>query len=93
MGVEPLLADEVRKLGADDVRERRAVVTFAGPLLVGYRVCLWSRIASRVLLTLAEFPAATADELYEGASVVPWEQHMAPDGTLSLIDIAEPTRP
>jgi 23S rRNA (guanine2445-N2)-methyltransferase / 23S rRNA (guanine2069-N7)-methyltransferase len=84
MGVEPLLADEVRKLGADDVRERRAVVTFAGPLLVGYRVCLWSRIASRVLLTLAEFPAATADELYEGASVVPWEQHIAPDGTLAI---------
>lgn len=82
--VEPLLAAELRALGAGEVRETRAAVTFTGPLEAGYRACLWSRLASRVLLTLAEFPAATADELYAGIAAVPWEEHIAAEGTLAI---------
>lgn len=89
-GVEPLLADELRALGAREVRERRAVVTFEGDLLVGYGACLWSRLASRVLLTLAEFPAATGDELYAGVAAIPWEEYLASDGTL-VVDVAGTT--
>mgnify|MGYP001120977131 FL=1 len=83
-GVEALLADELRTLGAADVRESRAAVTFAGALADGYRACLWSRLASRVLLTLGEFPAATADELYAGVAAVPWEDHLRAEGTLAV---------
>lgn len=83
-GVEHLLATEIGSLGAADVRAGRAVVTFSGDRAVGYRACLWSRIASRVLLTLAEFPAATAEELYAGVAAVAWEDHIAPDGTLAI---------
>jgi len=83
-GVEALLADELRTLGIADVRESRAAVTFAGALADGYRACLWSRLASRVLLTLGEFPAATADELYAGVAAVPWEDHLRADGTLAV---------
>jgi 23S rRNA (guanine2445-N2)-methyltransferase / 23S rRNA (guanine2069-N7)-methyltransferase len=83
-GVEPLLASEITQLGAGEVREQRAVVTFSGPLETGYRVCLWSRIASRVLLTLAEFPAASAEALYEGVATIAWEDHIPPEGTLAI---------
>lgn len=83
-GVEPLLAAELAALGVSDVRERRAVVTFAGPLADGYRVCLWSRLASRVLLTLAEFSADSADALYAGVAAIAWEDHIAPEGTLAI---------
>lgn len=83
-GVEPLLAAELCALGADEVRETRAAVTFAGTLETGYRACLWSRLASRVLLTLAEFPAAGADELYAGFAAQPWEEHIASEGTLAI---------
>ncbi len=82
--VEPLLAAELRALGLAEVRETRAAVTFTGPLEAGYRACLWSRLASRVLLNLTEFPAATAEELYAGVAAVPWEGHLAPDGTLAI---------
>lgn len=82
--VEPLLAAELRALGAADVRETRAAVTFTGPLEAGYRACLWSRLASRVLVNLAEFPAATADELYAGVAAIAWEEHLAADGTLAV---------
>ena len=83
-GVEPILAEELRALGARDVRETRAAVTFAGPLALGYRACLWSRLASRVLLVLAEFPAATSDDLYAGALALPWEDHLSPEGSLAV---------
>ncbi|MBE0476754.1 MAG: hypothetical protein IBX62_06655 [Coriobacteriia bacterium] len=83
-GVEQILAEELRALGAEDVRETRAAVTFRGPPVTGYRACLWSRLASRVLLVLAEFPAADADELYAGVAAVPWEEHVSADGTLAV---------
>lgn len=83
-GAEHPLAEELRALGASDVRESQAVVMFAGPLAGAYRACLWSRCASRVLMPLAEFPAATAEELYAGVAAVPWEEHLAPDGTLAV---------
>ena len=53
LGVSELLASELRALGIDVEREHPAGVSFAGPLTRGYRACLYSRTASRVLLTLA----------------------------------------
>ncbi len=72
-GLEYLLADELRALGADDVRESRAGVYCRGDLATGYRLCLWSRIASRVLCELAEFEAADAETLYAGVKALAWE--------------------
>ncbi|MBN1192660.1 MAG: bifunctional 23S rRNA (guanine(2069)-N(7))-methyltransferase RlmK/23S rRNA (guanine(2445)-N(2))-methyltransferase RlmL [Coriobacteriia bacterium] len=83
-GVENLLARELGELGAVEVRETRAAVTFAGPLEIGYRACLWSRLASRVLLNLSEFSASTAEELYAGVHAVPWEEHVSAEGTLAI---------
>ncbi|MHB1135295.1 MAG: bifunctional 23S rRNA (guanine(2069)-N(7))-methyltransferase RlmK/23S rRNA (guanine(2445)-N(2))-methyltransferase RlmL [Coriobacteriia bacterium] len=83
-GVENLLARELGTLGAAEVRETRAAVTFAGPLKTAYRACLWSRLASRVLLTLGEFPAASAEELYEGMSTIAWALHVPAEGTLAI---------
>lgn len=83
-GTERLLADELRAMGAREVRETRAAVTFTGGLPAAYRACLWSRLASRVLMNLAEFPAATADELYAGVAAIPWEEHLSAEGTLAV---------
>jgi len=83
-GVEWLLAQELRALGASEVRESRAAVTFAGPLAVAYRACLWSRLASRVLFVLAEFSASSAEQLYDGVAAVPWEEHIDPARTLAV---------
>ena len=83
-GLEPLLAGELRALGAAGVKEVRAGCSFAGTIETAYRVCLWSRLASRVLLPLAEVPAADADDLYEGVKALSWEHHLAPTGTLAV---------
>ncbi|TCO40393.1 bifunctional 23S rRNA (guanine(2069)-N(7))-methyltransferase RlmK/23S rRNA (guanine(2445)-N(2))-methyltransferase RlmL [Dokdonella fugitiva] len=83
-GLEYLLRDELRALGADDAREALAGVHFSGPLELAYRACLWSRLASRVLLQLAEFDAPDADALHAGAQAIDWAQHLAPDGTFAI---------
>ena len=80
-GFERLLADELVGLGVPQVRPLVGQVSLCGGLVDAYRACLWSRLASRVLLVLARVGAANADELYEGASMVAWEDHLAPGAT------------
>lgn len=83
-GLEYLLVDELEALGASRARETRAGVAFEGPLQLGLRACLWSRLASRVLLPLAEFAASDADALYEGVAAVDWAEHLDPRGSLAI---------
>ncbi len=84
LGIEDLLGEELRVLGAERVRAARAGVAFSGSLETAYRACLWSRTASRVLLRLAEVPASDAEELYENVRAIAWEDHLAADGTLAV---------
>ena len=81
-GIEPLLADELRALGAFEVLEARSGVAFSGPLEIAYRACLWSRLASRVLLPLATFPATSPEELYAGVRAIDWSEHLSTESTL-----------
>lgn len=83
-GTEALLADELTELGLSGVHAVRGGVRFSGGLAEGMRACLWSRIAMRVLLPLAEYPAADADALYAGAREVRWEEHLDPRRTFAV---------
>lgn len=80
-GLEGLLAAELAELGATSIKESVAGVRFEAPLAVVYRCCLWSRLANRILLLLAEFEAPDADALYRGVREIAWEQHFTPDHT------------
>ncbi len=81
---EDLLAAELQALGASSVREHPAGVGFSGTLETGYRACLWSRVATRVLLPLAEFAATTPEQVREGAKRIDWQQHMDLDSTFAV---------
>ncbi len=83
-GMEPLLEGELRALGAAQVEAGRAGVWFEGGLEIGYRACLWSRTASRILLLLSRFPAPTPEALYQGVRQLDWEEHLAPEGSLAV---------
>jgi 23S rRNA (guanine2445-N2)-methyltransferase / 23S rRNA (guanine2069-N7)-methyltransferase len=82
--LESLLAQELRDLGLTGVGETRGGASFSGPLEDAYRACLWSRVANRVLLSLASFPAAGADALYAGVRELPWEDHLSAAGTFAV---------
>ena len=84
LGMELLLADELRGLGVDEVKEGRAGAAFSAGLEAAYRACLWSRLANRILLKLASFPAANPEELYDGVSAIDWAVLMLPDASLAV---------
>jgi 23S rRNA (guanine2445-N2)-methyltransferase / 23S rRNA (guanine2069-N7)-methyltransferase len=84
-GLEYLLVDELKAIGASDVREALAGVYFHGGLDIGYRACLWSRLASRIFMPIVDFPVEDGDQLYEGAKAIAWSEHL-PDGNTFAID-------
>lgn len=83
-GLVDVLADELRELGARVVRTEPGGCRVRGPLSFGYRICLWSRVANRVLLHLADLRAPDPEALYAGVRELPWEEHLAPEGTLAV---------
>ncbi|HXG28437.1 MAG TPA: bifunctional 23S rRNA (guanine(2069)-N(7))-methyltransferase RlmK/23S rRNA (guanine(2445)-N(2))-methyltransferase RlmL [Nevskiales bacterium] len=84
-GIEPLLAAELRAFGAVEPQPGNGGVAFQGDLETAYRACLWSRLASRILLPLASaLPADDADTLYAAARQLPWEEHLDPAHTLAV---------
>lgn len=82
--LEGLLAEEAGSLGLEEVREQTAAVRGFAGLETAYRLCLWSRLANRVLLVLRRFPVQDAESLYQGVLEVDWAEHMEPAGTLAV---------
>jgi 23S rRNA (guanine2445-N2)-methyltransferase / 23S rRNA (guanine2069-N7)-methyltransferase len=82
-GLADLAAAELRALGVQDLSERTAGVRFAGELRFGYAACLWSRVASRVLLQVADFQAPDTEAYYAGARSLDWRAHIDPRRTLA----------
>jgi 23S rRNA (guanine2445-N2)-methyltransferase / 23S rRNA (guanine2069-N7)-methyltransferase len=83
-GVEYLLADELESFGLAQVRNAPAGVWVEGELEAGYRACLWSRLANRVILHIAEVDARSADELYEGVVSLDWQSHIPVNGSFRV---------
>ncbi|MCY1075262.1 THUMP domain-containing class I SAM-dependent RNA methyltransferase [Archangium lansingense] len=83
-GTEDLLAEELKELGARRIRQDRGGVRFLASLDEALMVCLWSRIAMRVLYPLGEFEAHGAEGLYEAVASVPWEEHLTPETTFAV---------
>lgn len=83
-GLEGLLLSELASLGCADGRETVAGVYFNGDLADAYKVCLWSRLANRVLLLLAVIPLDSERALYDGVQSLRWEDYLPPTGTLKV---------
>lgn len=75
-GLEPVLAEELIELGADEVQIERRAVSFSGNLELLYRSNLCLRTASRVLVPIATFRAKDADQVYEAVKQLDWSQYM-----------------
>ncbi len=83
-GLEPILANELRAIGASDVKPGRGGVTFAGPRAVLYKANLWLRTAVRVLWPVLEADVPSTDALYEAVQTIDWSRYMTPDHTLAV---------
>jgi putative N6-adenine-specific DNA methylase len=83
-GIEPVLAEELRGLGAASVEQGRGGVHFSGDLALLYQANLWLRTAIRVLRPILEANVTSPDELYEAVRTLDWTQYLTPDHTLAV---------
>ena len=84
-GIEALLYQEILSLDNPLLKQTRSGVSFKGTLQSAYKVCLWSRLANRVLLPLARFEAETPDRLYRiVVERIKWEEHMSPEEKIAV---------
>lgn len=83
-GIEQLLEQELQALGAGNTKQTVAGVHCDGELVLAYTLCLWSRLANRVLLQLAEGEAGSAEQLYALVQSVDWLEHLRPAGTFCV---------
>lgn len=84
LGTESLLANEIKTVGLAQVNKLSGAVEFFGDLEIAYKVCLWSRIASRVLLYITEFDCDDADALYSNALDITWTDFLSVDDNFQI---------
>jgi putative N6-adenine-specific DNA methylase len=80
MGLEAIVAREIKELGYEDLMVENGRVTFTGDELAICRANLWLRTADRVLIKMGEFKATTFDELFEGTKALPWDEWIPENG-------------
>jgi putative N6-adenine-specific DNA methylase len=83
-GLASVLAEELAELGAEHTEPADAGVAFTGPFDLIYTTNLYSRIASRILWRVAQFPYKNEDDVYHGANAVRWHQYFTADRTFKV---------
>ncbi len=79
-GLAGLVADELRRMGCENVRSETGRVLFDGDERALVRANLLLRTAERVYILVGEFHAGSFDELFEGVKALPWEKYVDRSG-------------
>jgi len=83
-GLETLLVDELRELGAQPEEPGISGVAFRADVATLYRVVYATRLASRVLAPLLTFDCHSDKYLYKTARNIDWDQLLDPDRTFVI---------
>ena len=81
-GLEVLLGDELRELGAQVITPTYGGVAFSGEYELCYRANLHSRLASRVLLRVGGGEYRDEEDVYHGALSFDWPAMFSVDKTI-----------
>ena len=84
-GLAPWLKAEVEEMGYDIDSTDHTGVEIRGQLVDAMRLLLRLRTAFHVLQRFADLYPKNADDLYEGASGLPWERVIPADGYLTVV--------
>lgn len=88
-GLEPVLADELRSLGATGIRPLKRAVAFDGDLRMLYRANYELRTALRILASIHSFPAYNERNYYAAVREIDWSEYMRVDDTLAVDAVAQ----
>lgn len=83
-GLEDVLAEELRDMGALNVEPGNRMVSFEGDLEMLYRSNLGCRTALRILKPIYKFIADDTDSLYDMVKEVDWSQILGLNTTFSI---------
>lgn len=83
-GTEEVLRDEVFELGMKGAKTAGRGVRLAGSRRDAWKLCLYSRIAQRVMVPAARFQAPDEASLYAGVHGVNWYRYAGPGQTLGV---------
>ncbi|MGS0695471.1 bifunctional 23S rRNA (guanine(2069)-N(7))-methyltransferase RlmK/23S rRNA (guanine(2445)-N(2))-methyltransferase RlmL [Shewanella sp. 0m-4] len=83
-GYEYALSLELAELGASNIKESVAGVYFSASLELGYRITLWSRLASRIIFVIYKGPCESPEQLYNAAYGIDWQMQFSNRSTFSI---------
>ncbi len=83
-GMEELLAQELRQLGASSIEIGTRNVSFEGDTGFMYKANLCCRTAIKILKPITAFNIFTEEDLYKKIYEMPWENYMDVEGTLAV---------
>ena len=84
MGLEPVLAEELTQLGANNVQIGRRMVSFTGDKEMMYRANFQLHTAIRILKPIKHFKARSAEEVYEQVQKIKWDDILDVKKTFSV---------
>lgn len=83
-GLEPVLAEELKGIEAENIRILKRAVSFEGEQSMLYRANYELRTALRVLQHVHAFKARDERDLYDGIRSIDWGQYMGPSETFAI---------
>ncbi|WP_271405273.1 THUMP domain-containing class I SAM-dependent RNA methyltransferase [Tenacibaculum soleae] len=83
-GLEEVLAEELRRLGAQDVKEGIRNVSFKGDTGFMYKANIALRTAIRILKPIKKSKIFDEEDLYEAIQRVKWDKYIDVDGTFAI---------
>ncbi len=83
-GLEEIAAQELKQLGAENVKTDFTCVHFSGDKTLLYRVNLWARTIFRVLKPIATIKSYNKRELYQNVQTVNWSEYLTPNDTIAV---------
>ena len=84
MGLEPVLAEELTQLGANNVQIGRRMVSFTGDKEMMYRANFQLHTAIRILKPIKHFKARSAEEVYDQIQKIKWDDILDVKKTFSV---------
>ena len=83
-GLEPVLAQELTQLGANNVQIGRRMVSFTGDKEMMYRANFQLHTAIRILKPIKHFKARSAEDVYSEVQKIDWSQYILEGKTFSV---------
>lgn len=90
-GLENVLAEELTRLGANNIQVGRRMVSYTGNQELLYRSNFCLRTAIRVLKPIKHFRATSADEVYEAVKSIDWSQYLGNEQTFAVDSVVYST--